>query len=147
MATLPSFPIRSDFPDYVRDEIYSDFILDFSKNPVTGYLGEVVNERAITQMLQCLVLTEQGEWPFEPYNGSLVSRMLFEPNDNFATALLSDAINSALRNYAPQVSVVGLQVHRDPGDPADAILIQLFFQIQNVPGTFTVTLPILRRIR
>jgi len=162
-------PSRTDFYTQgdLLDTIYSDFVLDFDTSPITGYLGEVVNERAVAQMMQCLVLVNKGEWPFEPNNGSTVTQSLFDPNDPFSIAILTESIQTALKQYAPQVNILAVQVANQSGGNFQAggsaqmipyfsatgsqadytVNVLVAYQIMNIPGTFTTVLSVMRRLR
>jgi phage baseplate assembly protein W len=127
--------------------IYNDILLSFAKNPVTGSLGMVYNEISCAQMLMALIMTETGSWPFEYNNGSKVSHSLFQPNDTIQNSILSSTIQEAIAQYAPMVVLVSLQINPSPANPDYALTVSIYYQIQNVPGTFLVKVPIMRRIR
>ena len=127
--------------------VYSDIVLSFAKNPVTGTLGQLYNESAVAQMLQCLIMTQVGSWPFEFNNGSRITSSMFAPNDAITTSNLSDSITEALSQYAPMVALVSLQVGQSPVNPDYALLVTIFFRIQNIQATFSTAVTVDRRIR
>jgi phage baseplate assembly protein W len=140
-------PIRADKRTArpLLNILYSDIIFDFSRNPVTGFLGRVVNEAAISQMMKTMILTKNGEWPFEPNNGSATAAVLFDPNDQVTWDLVQATIEEAIQSLAPQVVLVNLQII--PNVSADSLLVTISYQLANLsPNTFHLQL-VLRRVR
>ena len=57
---------------------FRDISLTLKRNPLTRDLVILKNEYAISRAVQNLVLTIQGEKPFDPDFGCAVNRLLFE---------------------------------------------------------------------
>lgn len=138
---------RADFrtPSGSQDLLYSDFVMDFSLNPYTGALGEVVNEQAVAQCIKFLILTMNGEWAFEPAAGSAVRGSLFNPMDQVQLDLLMSTISTAIQNsMAAVVRVVG--VAAVPHQGQDQVVVTVAYSLTGRSGVFTVT-TVLRRVR
>lgn len=121
-----------------KKERYSDFLINFDRNPVTGYLAKAVNEQAIEQSLRNLILTNQGDWPFESSVGSKVKASLFEQNDFIMQNELKSAIEETISNHEPRVSLVDVVVSNNANDN-NRVNIQIIYSIINIPNeTFTL---------
>ena len=71
---------------------FKDISLTLKKNPLTRDLLVLKNEYAIARSVQNLVLTIQGEKPFDPDFGCAVNRLLFENISFFTAKSLKDEI-------------------------------------------------------
>ena len=61
-----------------RSKGFLDLSASFQENPLTNDLIALKNENAIARSVRNLVLTIQGERPFQPVLGTGVSQLLFE---------------------------------------------------------------------
>ncbi len=147
MATLPinSSPASAYTIENAKVKTFSDFLDSFSKNPQTGYLGMVQNEDAVKQSVRNLVLTERTERPYQPWIGSKINSLLFDPLDQLTSDALKVAIEDTIRNNEPRAQL--LEVDVIANEDLDAYLINVIFSILNIPGqNFDLNL-ILRRAR
>jgi phage baseplate assembly protein W len=126
-------------------EQFSDFLVNFDKNPMTGYLARVTNEDAIKQSLRNLILTERTERPYKPWVGSKIWSLLFEPIDSITEELLKTTITETIKNCEPRVRLVTLNLRGD--ENYNAYFISIYFEIINIPGeTFDLSV-VLKRVR
>lgn len=126
-------------------EYYSDFLVNFDKNPVTGFMARVTNEEAVKQSIRNLVLTMRTERFYDPNIGSKVSALLFEPIDEITAEAIQREIRQTINNKEPRASLIEVIVN--PQYDLNAYFITVVFSIINIPDqTFNLDL-ILRRIR
>lgn len=126
-------------------EYYSDFLINFDKNPVTGFMARVTNEEAVKQSIRNLVLTMRTERFYDPNIGSKVSALLFEPIDEITAEAIQREIRQTIDNKEPRASLIEVIVN--PQYDLNAYFITVVFSIINIPDqTFNLDL-ILRRIR
>lgn len=127
----------------VATELYSDFTINFDRNPVTGALAKVTNDEAVKRSLMQIVLVDREEWAYHLDLGSKVKRLLFEPLDPQTALMLRDVITEAC-TLEPRATVVGVEVR--PDQTNDGYRINIFYytvnatQVQNL-NTF------LKRVR
>lgn len=128
---------RSDKISPVRkQEFYSDFLINFDKNPITGVLAKVTNEDSIKQSLKNLILTNRTERFYDPLIGSKIQSLLFEPLDLFTADVLKDEITTTIKNYEPRVTIHTIEV--TPADLFKATSengynISIVFSTINIP--------------
>jgi len=137
---------RADRQSYKRKQIeyYSDFLNDFSLNPVSGMLARVTNEESVKQSMKNIVLTNIGERPFSRI-GSKAKASLFEPEDLISADLLKSTIHQALVNYEKRAEIHSIVVIPDYSN--DGYNISIEYSIINTPNqTFILNL-FLSRIR
>lgn len=80
-----------------QKEYFSDFLNNFDKNPVTGFLARVTNEEAIKQSLRNIILTNNGERFYDSGIGSKVNASLFEPMNPITQEDLKFSISEACK--------------------------------------------------
>ena len=88
----------------VTKQYFRDISLSFSKHPVTGDIGALVNEDAIKRSVENLVRTKLGERFFNPRLGSEIENSLFEIPDEAVTYNLEDDIIVLLENFEPRIA-------------------------------------------
>jgi len=124
---------------------FSDFLTDFSQNPVTGYLAMIENEGAVKQAVKNLLLTERTERPYRNYIGSKINNLLFEPLDPHTEDTLKDAIKETITNCEPRVRLISVDVIGN--QDVNGYFVAITFSIINIPQqSFTVEM-LLRRVR
>jgi len=115
-------------------------------NPVTSSISRVADDAAVAQSIRLTVLTFNGEWPFEPDNGSEVPRALFEPSDPVSMDVLALSVSEAIRNrcssYAHLVGCVAVPSARD----SRAVTVVVAYRATGSNTTSTLSV-VLRRIR
>ena len=125
-------------------EYYSDFTNNLDKNPLTGYLARVTNEESIKQSLQNLIMTNRYERPFQPWIGSKIQSLLFEPFDSVTSSMLREEIMMTIQNCEPRVDVADVHIS---GDDNNNVFVKVVFYILSMPDQeFSLDL-LLKRVR
>ena len=88
-----------------RSQGFLDLSASFQNNPLSNDLITLKNENAIARSVRNLILTTQGERPFQPVLGSNVNNLLFENMDKLTAAALKDEIKNTIENYEPRVEL------------------------------------------
>ena len=88
-----------------RSQGVLDLSASFQNNPLSNDLIGLKNENAIARSVRNLILTTQGERPFQPVLGSNVNNLLFENMDKLTAAALKDEIRNTIENYEPRVEI------------------------------------------
>lgn len=136
---------RADkFTQLKKEEQFSDFLNNFSRNPVSGALGKTINEAAVRQSIKNLILTDQGERLFQPNVGSDVRRSLFEPLDRVILNEITEAISSTIKYNEPRAKLIDVLVTGN--EDSNELNVTVLFSLinSNTPISLDV---ILRRVR
>tara|TARA_A100001234_G_scaffold67415_1_gene59165 strand:- start:353 stop:769 length:417 start_codon:yes stop_codon:yes gene_type:complete len=94
----------------VTKQYFRDISLSFSKHPVTGDIGALVNEDAIKRSVENLVRTKLGDRFFNPRLGSNIEKSLFEIPDPDIAYNLEDDIYVLLENFEPRINNVKCRI-------------------------------------
>lgn len=124
--------------------LYSDFLINFDQNPVTGFLAKAVNEDAVKNSIRTLIMTDLNERPFQPNIGSKIRSLLFEPLDDVTASLIKTTIYDTVRSGEPRAKLDA--VIATPNFEFNAYFITIVFSMINIPEPITLNL-ILRRVR
>lgn len=125
---------------------FSDFVSNFEVNPATGDVYRNINDFAVREALKNLILTENGERPFQPSIGTTIKKMMFENLTPQALLLMRQTIEIAISNHEPRVVLKDLSVV--PDDEHNAVSITLFYTTINSPGLIQdLTVTLLTRVR
>lgn len=84
--------------------------MTFKANPLNNDILVIKNENAIARSLRNLVMTVNGESPYEETLGSGASRILFSNMDELSSDSLRDGIKRVIENYEPRVSLIKVEV-------------------------------------
>lgn len=118
--------------------------MSFSANPLTGDISAKKDSNAINQSLKNLVSTSYYERPFQPWVGSKVKKILFEPADYISMNDLKSSLMEIIGNFEPRVSVDSLIVE-DMSD-YNAYNIILVYKINNTDEVVHTEI-VLKRLR
>jgi len=88
-----------------RSQGFLDLSASFQNNPMSNDLISLKNETAIARSVRNLILTTQGERPFQPVLGSNVNNLLFDNMDKLTAASLKTEIETTIENYEPRVDI------------------------------------------
>ena len=88
-----------------RSKGFLDLSASFQNNPMSNDLISLKNETAIARSVRNLILTTQGERPFQPVLGSNVNNLLFDNMDKLTAASLKTEIETTIENYEPRVDI------------------------------------------
>jgi phage baseplate assembly protein W len=100
----------------IKKQQYSDIPFFISKNSFTGDLNLVKDVSAIRQSVQNIILTNQGERPFDYYFGPSLFQNIFE---NLTVELILDVqtkIVTNLKKYENRVDVIDVVVTESKTD-------------------------------
>jgi phage baseplate assembly protein W len=89
---------------------FKDISMTFKANPLNNDILVIKNENAIARSLRNLVMTVNGESPYEETLGSGASRILFSNMDELSSDSLRDGIKRVIENYEPRVSLIKVEV-------------------------------------
>ena len=92
---------------------FKDVSSSFQSNPLSDDLLAIKNETAISRSIRNLILTYQGERPFNPILGSKVNRLLFENVDEITASAIKDEIETTINNFEPRVNLLEVRVSPD----------------------------------
>ena len=112
---------------------FKDLSASFQTNPLSNDLIALKNESAIARSVRNLVLTAQGERPFQPVLGTGVSRLLFENMDKLTASSIRSEIRTTIENYEPRVEFNEILVEPDFEGNAFHVTLQYFIIGIDVP--------------
>ena len=105
---------------------FKDLSASFQTNPLSNDLIALKNESAIARSVRNLVLTGQGERPFQPVLGTGVSRLLFENMDKLTASAIRSEVRTTIENYEPRVEINEIIVEPDYEGNAMNVTLQYF---------------------
>ena len=112
---------------------FKDLSASFQTNPLSNDLIALKNESAIARSVRNLILTGQGERPFQPVLGTGVSRLLFENMDKLTASAIRSEIRTTIENYEPRVEINEIIVEADFEKNAFDVTLQYFIIGMDVP--------------
>ena len=112
---------------------FKDLSASFQSSPLSNDLIAIKNESAIARSVRNLVLTIQGERPFQPVLGTGVSRLLFENMDKLTASAIRSEIRTTIENYEPRVEINEILVEPDFEGNAFHVTLQYFIIGIDVP--------------
>ena len=112
---------------------FKDLSASFQSSPLSNDLIALKNESAIARSVRNLVLTIQGERPFQPVLGTGVSRLLFENMDKLTASAIRSEIRNTIENYEPRVEINEILVEPDFEGNAMHVTLQYFIIGIDVP--------------
>ena len=65
----------------------------------------VEDHKATAQNLQLLLLSDRGSFFGDPYYGTIIKQLIFEPNNYVLRDIVIDAIYTAVLQFMPQILV------------------------------------------
>ena len=132
-------------PRTKQQEYYSDFLINFDRNPISGELARVVNERSVIRAVKNLILTNHGERPYQSNIGSRIRHLLFEPMDDITIDLLKDAIKTTIDQHEPRVILITSNIIADEDN--DHYDVTITFALKSTPSDILSFSTILKRVR
>ena len=112
---------------------FKDLSASFQSSPLSSDLIALKNESAIARSVRNLVLTIQGERPFQPVLGTGVSRLLFENMDKLTASAIRSELRTTIENYEPRVEINEIIVEADFERNAFDVTLQYFIIGMDVP--------------
>ena len=112
---------------------FKDLSASFQTNPLSNDLIALKNESAIARSVRNLVLTAQGERPFQPVLGTGVNALLFENMDKLTASAIRSELRTTIENYEPRVEINEIIVEPNPEGNAMDVTLQYFIIGIDVP--------------
>ena len=116
-----------------RSRGFLDLSASFKNNPLSNDLIGLKNENAIARSVRNLILTTQGERPFQPVLGSNVNNLLFDNMDKLTASALKDEIRNTIENYEPRVEIEEIIVDANFDNNEFNVTIQYYIVGIDVP--------------
>ena len=112
---------------------FKDLSASFQTNPLSNDLIALKNESAIARSVRNLVLTIQGERPFQPVLGTGVNNLLFDNMDKLTASAIRSELRTTIENYEPRVEINEIIVEADFEKNAFDVTLQYFIIGMDVP--------------
>ena len=112
---------------------FKDLSASFQTNPLSNDLIALKNESSIARSVRNLVLTIQGERPFQPVLGTGVNRLLFDNMDKLTASAIRSELRTTIENYEPRVEINEIIVEADFERNAFDVTLQYFIIGMDVP--------------
>ena len=112
---------------------FKDLSASFQTNPLSNDLIALKNESSIARSVRNLVLTIQGERPFQPVLGTGVNALLFENMDKLTASAIRSELRTTIENYEPRVEINEIIVEPDFEGNAFHVTLQYFIIGMDVP--------------
>ena len=112
---------------------FKDLSASFQTNPLSNDLIALKNESAIARSVRNLVLTIQGERPFQPTLGTGVNNLLFDNMDKLTASAIRSELRTTIENYEPRVEINEIIVEPDFERNAFHVTLQYFIIGMDVP--------------
>ena len=112
---------------------FKDLSASFQTSPLSNDLITLKNESAIARSVRNLVLTIQGERPFQPVLGTGVNNLLFDNMDKLTASAIRSELRTTIENYEPRVEINEIIVEADFERNAFDVTLQYFIIGMDVP--------------
>jgi len=112
---------------------FKDLSASFQTNPLSNDLIALKNESTIARSVRNLVLTIQGERPFQPALGTGVNNLLFDNMDKLTASAIRSELRTTIENYEPRVEINEIIVEPNPEGNAMDVTLQYFIIGIDVP--------------
>ena len=112
---------------------FKDLSASFQTNPLSNDLIALKNESSIARSVRNLVLTIQGESPFQPVLGTGVNNLLFDNMDKLTASAIRSELRTTIENYEPRVEINEIIVEPDFERNAFHVTLQYFIIGMDVP--------------
>ena len=112
---------------------FKDLSASFQTNPLSNDLIALKNESSIARSVRNLVLTIQGERPFQPVLGTGVNNLLFDNMDKLTASAIRSELRTTIENYEPRVEINEIIVEPDFEGNAMHVTLQYFIIGMDVP--------------
>ena len=112
---------------------FKDLSASFQTNPLSNDLIALKNESSIARSVRNLVLTIQGERPFQPALGTGVNNLLFDNMDKLTASAIRSELRTTIENYEPRVEINEILVEADFEGNAFHVTLQYFIIGMDVP--------------
>jgi phage baseplate assembly protein W len=120
--------------------IYSDFLTNLNRHPVSGDVVRFVNENAVIRSIKNLLLTDRGERLCQPDIGSGIKNALFEPMLPSTAQMIRSLIMSCIEKHEPRARILSVDVEPDEDKHLYRVSISAFIINKPAPVSFNITL-------
>jgi len=127
-----------------KQEMFSDFLNNFSVSPFNNQLAKTTNENAVRQSVKNLILTNFGERLFQPNIGGNINRSLFGLADEVTASNLVYDIKQTIKINEPRANLIDIKVF--PSPDRNSFIIDIIFSVINSQTPIALNL-VLRRAR
>lgn len=113
-----------------------NFALDLSKNVISQI--DVVDQEAINQSIECILMTDQNERVFEPNFGSFLSGIVFESLDEQSAEKLLDKLITLILKFEKRISILSELCSMNISRSSNSLSFKIVYQINSdqTPGIF-----------
>jgi len=113
-----------------------NFALDLSKNVISQI--DVVDQAAINQSIECILMTDQNERVFEPSFGSFLSGIVFESLEEKSAELLLDRIITLILKFENRISILSQLCSMNISRSSNSLSLKIVYKINSdqTPGVF-----------
>lgn len=115
--------------------LFSDIDLSMTKNPATGDIYLIQNERAIATSFKNLLQTNFYERLFRPEIGTQLYSLLFENNTSGLTNFINDVITLTISNFEKRVKIVDINTSFEN----HSLFINISYQIVGFQEIYNAT--------
>ena len=102
---------------------FKDISAVFEVNPLNDDLIVLKNSNAIARSIRNIIFTARGDKPFNPFFGSRVSELLFDPMDQITTLAIKTEIEETIKNFESRVDLKEVQVKPSYDDNEYSVVI------------------------
>ena len=108
--------------------VYTDIPIAFKEHPIKKDIRPLKDLDAIKQSVKNLILTNQGERPFQARIGGNVTRYLFEPATALVAFSMQEEILKTIARHEPRVRSTKVKVTGD--QDANAFYVTIGFNVE-----------------
>lgn len=127
-------------PGSAKTQVYSDFLTNLNKHPVSGDIVRFVDEKAVIRSIKNLLLTDKGERPYQPNIGSNIRKMLFEPMGPGTAHEIASLARDVITEYEPRAKILDIQALSDPDNNRYVLSLTIMIINRQDPVNFAVNL-------
>jgi len=127
-----------------RKSSWADLDLSLIKHAITKDIVPLKDDRAITNAVKNLILTNFYERPFQHDMGANLSALLFEPADFVTRIELRDSIYEVLSLYEPRVEIQKIIIKDNPDKNQWDVTIKIYIKHLSVQTQVKISLERLR---
>ncbi len=131
-------------PQRKKQELYSDFFIDFVTYETSRDLAHQINEDAVRSSIRNLLKTNRGDRLFNNTLGSDLNALLFENAGPATEQLVADYIRQTIENYEPRAALIDILVNTEVDD--HLVNVTIVFRVINNSEPVVLEL-VLNRIR
>jgi phage baseplate assembly protein W len=128
-----------------RQTLFADLDLRLLVHPLRQDIIPLYDTEAVKNSVKNLVLTNFYERPFQPFLGSNIRALLFDPINGFTARTIRAEIAHVIERNEPRVDSVNVIVSEDAD--GNAYNVSVYFNIAGVPDAGATVDFQLRRLR